>query len=128
MNKGIETPQKGLREKENAILRVFAAHLAEAGMGGWTSRMASSSSKTSCFTFQKHHFCLSKYATCEGKTSCFTSSGYRHSSSKSHTLLSFLPLQLPSTGLPSRSVSLSWCSKAQLEMFSGFGQRAVHID
>ncbi len=99
MNKGIETPQKGLRERENAILRVFAAHVAEAGMGGWTSRMASSSSKTSCFTFQKHHFCLSKYATCEGKTSCFTSLEYLSSISKSYTLLSFLPLQLPSTRL-----------------------------
>ena len=94
MNKGIATPQKGVREKENAIMRVFAAHLAEAGIGGWTSRMASSSSKTSCFTFQKHRFCLSKYATCEGKTSCFTSSGYRPSISESYTLLFFLPLQL----------------------------------
>ena len=98
MNKGIVTPQKGLREKENTILRVFAAHVAEAGMGGWTSMMASSSSKTSCFTFQKHRFCISKYATCEGKTTCFTSSEYLPSSSKSYTLLFFWPLQLPSTG------------------------------
>ena len=108
MNKGIETPQKGVREKENAILRVFAAHLAEARMGGWTLRTVSSSSKTSCFTFQKHHFCLSKYATCEGKTSCFTSLEYRPSISKSYTLLSFLPLQLPSTDLTSWSSLLPW--------------------
>ena len=76
MNKGIVTPQKGLREKENAILRVFAAHLAEARMGGWTSRTVSSSSKTSCFT----------------------SSECSISVSKSYTLLFFWPLQLPSTG------------------------------
>ena len=99
MNKGMEMPQKGLREKENAILRVFAAHVAEAGIGGRISRIASPSSKTSCFTFQKHRFCISKYATCEGKTSCFTSSGYLSSISTCYTLLSFLPLQLPSTRL-----------------------------
>ena len=98
MNKGIVTPQKGLREKENAILRVFAAHLAEAGMGGWTSMMVSSSSKTSCFTFQKHHFGISKYATCEGKTSCFTSSECSISVSQYYTLVFFWPLQLPSIG------------------------------
>ena len=108
MNKGIVTPQKGLRKRENAILRVFAAHVAEAGIGDWTSRMASSSSKTSCFTFQKHRFCLSKYATCEGKTSCFTSLEYRPSISKSYTLLSFLPLQLPSTDLTSWSSLSPW--------------------
>lgn len=99
MNKGIVTPQKGLREKENAILGVFAAHVAEAGIGGRTSRMASSSSKTSCFTFQKRRFCLSKYATCEGKTSCFTSLEYRPSISKSYTLLSSLPILCALTSL-----------------------------
>ena len=31
-------------------------------------------SKTTCFTFQSHRFCLPKYATFEGKTTCFTSS------------------------------------------------------
>ena len=41
-------------------------------------------SKTTCFTFQSHRFCLPKYATFEGKTTCFTSS--------THILPAYKPL------------------------------------
>ena len=40
-------------------------------------------SKTTCFTFQSHRFCLPKYATFEGKTTCFTSSTHILSDCKS---------------------------------------------
>ena len=121
MNKGIVTPQKGVREKENAIMRVFAAHLAEAGIGGRTPRTASPFSKTSCFTFQSDLSCIPKSATSEGKTSRFTSSGYRPSITKYHTLLFFLPMQLSRTKLSSRASMQLWRSKYSYERISYMG-------
>ena len=74
-------------------------------------------SKTTCFTFQSHRFCLPKYATFKGKTTCFTSSTHILWPSKSATWMSEMAEGFLQRGLP-WSPSLLFMMQSSVMLFA----------